>query len=346
MYEVVSSSFPTPEIKWQQTLLGRAVVGLMLSQGLYYVLWHLCTFVVLILPFADLAKTWSTTPPEGWVWWVMEIIQGLSLLAGGMLVGASHRRGILLGLALGLVNSIIYVSTQVATYQPMDPESLYGQTAFQIICGGFGGLLGSIIWKPMVPIIGPPPISRSSEANLTRLHGARRMIRLFRGPVAWVRVGAGAILVALASLWTQYILYSMINNPAIPMSVPTALHYQFVTWEFSILFLLIGAAVGGSNTKNGLKQGLLVGVLATCLLLGLKHTEQLREVPQTIILRYFIHIKPLLEYLGISSEEGQVAFMTIIIVVPMGLLGGWFGGQLLPPLLKQARPKRQSTAPA
>jgi hypothetical protein len=361
MYELAPPSFPTPEQKWQQTLLGRAVVGLMLCQGLYYALWQMCSFVVVLLPFEGLAAVWSKSPPEGWVWWVLLVVQAISLLAGGMMVGAGHRRGILLGFALGLVNSFIFLASQwfilqrLDTYQSLTAEALYGQTILQFVCGGIGGLLGSIIWKPVVQIIGPAPSSPQIGMNLTRLHGTRRWFRPFRGPIAWLRVGIGTTVAVFGCLYASYILRTILDNlnRTGAAQQPTVLHHLFVTWELSILFVIIGTAWAGSNTKNGPKQGLIVGFLATVLLTALQVLGRIDDVTVTpaILMKYFFRFK--LDMSGfpwMNDEQWNLLLMTLITVLPISLVGGWFGSQLLPPLIRPPRQggggKRPITAPA
>jgi hypothetical protein len=142
-------------------------------------------------------------------------------------------------------------------------------------------------------------------------------------------------------MWAYYILRSMLDNRSIPMELPTQYHVHFVTWEISVLFLFVGGVLGGVNTKNGPKQGVLVGLCASALLFGLHLRGDLREVPQTILLKYFFHVN-----FADLGETWAMVVLTLISVVPVGLLGGWFGSQLLPPLIRPPRPaKRGFSAP-
>lgn len=339
IYELSSTPFPTPEANWQQTVLGRGIVGLLFSQGVYYGLWQLCSTFVMASGSDSLIKSWRASPPEGGVWYLLLILQALSLLLGGTLAGAGQRRGVLLGLALGLVNSLIFLTTEWTVRaqtggDAVTGQELVGQASFQILCGAVGGFLGSVIWKPATPILGPVGDTPPPPLRRTALGGARRFFRPFSGPVAWTRVAIGCIIAILGSYWSGFVLQYMLEMGHGEISVNSQYHAKFVTWEFSVLIMLVGAAFSGSNTKNGLKQGLIVG-LVTSIAVILFYTRLERfEVPQTILFIYFIPLKPDL------PDAWPVVLMTLYTVLPLGILGGWFGGQLLPPLLRTQRRKR------
>src|SRR5262249_39726561 len=82
---------------------------------------------------------------------------------------------------------------------------------------------------------------------------------------------------------------------------------QVITWEIKAFFLLLGAAIAGTSTFNGVKQGLCVGVLSTGILVA--------AAP--------------------SSAPVIVLILTMTSCVLLSLVGGWFGCQLLPPVLKR-----------
>ena len=52
---------------------------------------------------------------------------------------------------------------------------------------------------------------------------------------------------------------------------------RVVTWEIQALAVLIGGAVAGYNTANGLKQGLYVGLLASAFLMVVLFNFSLRH---------------------------------------------------------------------
>src|SRR5208282_4424076 len=55
-----ASSASTSEDSWQQTPWGRLLVGVLLGQGLYYVLRHLCTAGALVAHEEGAGGVWGT----------------------------------------------------------------------------------------------------------------------------------------------------------------------------------------------------------------------------------------------------------------------------------------------
>src|SRR5262249_55407318 len=151
-----SSALAPAEVGWQQTALGRTVVGLMLAQGLYYGLLQLSSAVIVGIGNTAIMAEWSHSPPDGWVWWLMQGIQVVSVLVGGVMAGAGQRRAFLLGLLLGLINGSIFLGAQFAVQQAsgkapdalvLSPQTLGIQMMVQMVCGAIGGFLGGFIWK-------------------------------------------------------------------------------------------------------------------------------------------------------------------------------------------------------
>lgn len=353
MYDVSQppSGLAPAESGWQQTPLGRGLLGLMLAQGLFYGLQHLGSTIILGIGNPALMADWSHTPPEGWVWWLMLGIQILGVLIGGVMAGAGQRRAVLLGLFVGLVNGLIFLSAQVAVQQAASGQQagaaglsmtvLCGQLLAQTVSGALGGFLGSYRWKPVVPIVDTGTVPGMPPPRLTALTGAQRLFRPFRGRIAWVRVGVGIAVVALVSLWANWGLQMIImksQNSNLPLSLPSYLHYQIVTWQISVLGLIFGSAWAGATTRNGLKQGLLVG-LASCVLLIFFQAENMVQdgVPQTILFRYFLPLN-FEEWIG---KTGNTIALTVLSVIPLAMLGGWFGSQLLPPLARLPRQQKR-----
>jgi hypothetical protein len=86
---------------------------------------------------------------------------------------------------------------------------------------------------------------------------------------------------------------------------------QLVTWEIMGLSTLLGAAGAGATTRNGLKQGLFVGAGSCILLIG--------------------------NFLGARSVSLELIAWTATSILGLTVAGGWFGGQLFPPLVPWAR---------
>jgi putative membrane protein (TIGR04086 family) len=339
-----------PEDRWQQTTLGRAFVGLMLAQGMYYGLWQFCAFLVVAFGNINLNNDWAHSPPEGWVWVLLQLIQLASVVLGGMVAGAGAgpRRGLFIGLLLGLVNGVIFLVVQAAVQQPLEPPALYGQAGFQAACGAVGGLLGGLVWRPITPILGPSGATLLPRTDLASLPVFRRLLTPFRGPVAWIRVFIGIIVAVGGSMWAEWILRYMLTHWGKELSVPSQLHARFVTWEISVLILLAGAAVSGSNTRYGFKHGLLVGLVTFGVLISFHLSEGREgreglfyEVPQTILFTLFLGIDLKDQF----TEPWPAIILSFCSVLPVAILGGWFGAELLPPLLRLPRRRRKILYP-
>jgi hypothetical protein len=138
-------------------------------------------------------------------------------------------------------------------------------------------------------------------------------MRMFAGPIAFPRVAVGVSLVVMGVVWANAILEFVLEASSGTLSISSHLQAQLVSWEISALAALFGAGFAGATTFNGLKQGLCVGLGAGVLILGIRiGTAETPVEPEPLILM-------------ISS------------VFLLTLAGGWFGGQLFPPLAVRQR---------
>ncbi len=78
-----------------------------------------------------------------------------------------------------------------------------------------------------------------------------------------------------------------------------------VLWEVKAVAVLIGGFFAGAGTANGLKQGLVSGIFTGAI------------------------VNVTLVYRGTSLD---VVALSLAVAFCLALAGGWFGGQLFPPL--------------
>jgi hypothetical protein len=161
-----------------------------------------------------------------------------------------------------------------------------------------------------VPLLGASRVTRS----LGRRGAVTRALALFAGRVSWWRVAAGATLAVLGSLSATLLLELAARAASAHATgyTPATLEGQFMqdkilTWEVKALLILAGAALAGTNTRNGFKQGLFVGVLVTLALSAVLAWQGRGTLP--------------------------ILAGTVISAVCLSVVGGWFGSQLLPPLV-------------
>src|SRR5205807_1140353 len=90
--------------RWMHTPLGRVVVGVVLAQGLFYSLRHLFTGIMMMIEGEDVAlQPWTSF--HGLLF--LQALQVLAPMLGGVLAGAGHRGGALIGGLVGAVNGAL-----------------------------------------------------------------------------------------------------------------------------------------------------------------------------------------------------------------------------------------------
>jgi hypothetical protein len=295
---------------WQQTPWARILIGLLLAQGLYYGLVHLCKAGLLVVHDPAAMDVWVTL--AGLL--VLQGLQALGLLVGGALAGAGQRRALLYGGIVGLWNGVIYVILQLHNAELFNPVALYGQPVLQTACGALGGLVGSLIWRPLA-LLGTAGGAACEAGPLLR---KSKPGRFFAGPIAWARVLAGAALAVAGATWATVILDIVLAASEGHLTIDSHVQAHLVTWEITALAMFVGSALAGASTANGLKQGLCVGVATAILLVAFR--------------------------LGGKHLQVDDVVLTAASALVICQVGGWFGSQLFPPILAGAGRRRLAPA--
>jgi hypothetical protein len=241
----------------------------------------------------------------------IQALQVLGLLAGALLAGAGFRHGIYYGAMVGACNGILTVVVPSSSL-PATIVVLFGQPLLHTAFGAVGGYIASRIWKA------PPEVEiGTTRTSVQVLFSAHRFVSLLGGPVAWGRLVAGSALTVTGTVSANYVLQALLDFSKGTLSITSHVQSQLVTWEVTALAMLVGGALAGSCTLNGIKQGLGVGIATSMVLVGLR--------------------------LGTSHcpwlNLGHAVFSALIF----GLVGGWFGGSLFPPLI--SIPKKRGLGP-
>jgi hypothetical protein len=294
------------EGQWQNTPWGRIVVGVLLSQGLGHGLQMLCTAGLLAASEESSRTVWGTL--FGLV--LLQVLHALSLVIGAGVTAAGQRRGLFLGSVVGLTSGCLFLAAQVLQSDRLPDATALNEPLLALVFGALGGLFGSIIWKPLPPLILP------RLADKSRSRPAPVAPSALDGPIAWGRVLVGLGVVACGVLWPAIILNVVVEYSQGRFRLESQLQAQLVTWEIAGILTLAGGAFAGATTRNGLKHGLLVGVCGTLLLLG--------------------------NYLANRTVVLEQTLLMVFCVLSLTVAGGWFGGHLFPPLA----PKRRKTGPA
>jgi hypothetical protein len=133
------------------------------------------------------------------------------------------------------------------------------------------------------------------------------------GRITWWRIVAGLALSAGGSLYANVVLQYVLEGGEGHLSNDTHLQAQIVTWEIIALAMLVGGALAGATTANGIKQGLLAGLGVAAVSMG-------------------IHISK-------DKMEFESALLAACAPIALGMVGGKFGADLFPPVERAARPK-------
>lgn len=288
---------------WQHTPVGRIFIGLLLAQGLFYGLRHLLTGLLLLLLHGPSNMQEALTTLPGLVG--VQALQIVALLLAGLVAAAGQRSGLLLGLVLGVVNGVIAVIAQqwpaTATHSLLPP---YGQPLIQGFVGAVSGVMGGTIWKPLAVVLAP------DSAQMKRKPLTRPKVPLFAGKIHWIRILCGSALTVAGCLSAHFMLERALLASGDALVTETYWQEKVVTWEIKALAMVLGGALAGIGTTNGFKQGVFVGILSGAVL----------------------NIA-----LALRSADWVVIVLTMTSALCLSLAGGWFGGQLFPPLSNYKR---------
>ncbi len=292
--------------RWQQTAWGRVLIGLLLAQGLFYGLRQLLTGAMLAASGAEGAEAaWTTEHGT----WLLQGIQFLTLLLGGLLAGVGQRYGVVLGAVVGAWNGVLAVLLNQGPTHDLAPAALTALPGLHATFAAVGGWLGGLIWRPL-----PAPVVPGALVS-ARKAAAQRRLSLFAGPVGWFRVALGAALAIAGTLTAEMLFEKVLSYGGGKLGTSTELQDRIIIWEIKALAVLLGSALAGATTPNGFKQGLFVGLFSSFVLVGLESHG--------------------------SPRWFEIAALTFVSSFSLALAGGWFGGQLFPPVFKV--PRRSAT---
>jgi hypothetical protein len=299
-------------VKWMHAASGRILLGVLLAQGLYFGLRRLCSAGLLAAEESDPQGVWTSLLGV----FLVQGLQALGLLVGGALAGAGYRRGLTLGALVGAISGAISLTLLLGAQEELTAIALYGQPLVQMVIGAVGGAIGSTIWKPL------SAIESSGQSKLIpvklvipppQTHPAT-----FSGPISWTRVLAGSLVAVAGTIYAKTLLNFVLDASDGKLSLDGFLEAELVTWEIKALAILFGSAIAGSGTVNNLKQGSCVGMAVSIVQMGI-----------------------LLASDTVPLERG---ILTVAAALALGLVGGWFGGQMLPAYVP--RPITRSYGPA
>ncbi len=286
-------------VKWMHAASGRILLGVLLAQGLYFGLRRLCSAGLLAMDEGDSQGVWSSLFGV----FLVQGLQAFGLLVGGMLAGAGYRRGAMLGALVGAISGAISLALLLGLQQELTAIALYGQPLVQMVFGTVGGAIGCTIWKPL---------TASELSDKSKLIAVKAVVpppqthpAKFSGPISWGRVLVGAAAAVAGTIYAKTLLRFVLDAAEGQLSIDSFLEAELVTWEIKALAILFGSAIAGWGTVNNLKQGSCVGICVSMVQIGIFFSSD-----------------------AVPMEKG---ILTVAAALALGLVGGWFGGQMFPP---------------
>lgn len=294
---------------WRQTPWGRILIGVVLAQGLFYGLRHLYAGVALGLQAQGAAVEGAASFSNVLL---LQALQLAALALGAVMAGAGQPRGFVLGCMVGVWNGVFSVLFGPSEF--LSAVALYGQPLVHAAFGALAGWAGSTVWKPVL-FPGPGGSRVVRKQPLPRLRAP-----ILAGPVAWTRVSLGAVIAVVGTLSAKFLFEWLLDISGGRLGTSSALQDKLVTWEIQSLAVVLGGALAGATTLNGLKQGLFVGLLTSAGLAGFN--------------------------LANHHATFELIALTLVGSFGLSLAGGWFGGQLLPPITPKVRLGHEFSATA
>jgi hypothetical protein len=242
---------------------------------------------------------------------VIQGLQALGLLLGGALAGAGRPRGVMFGALVGVWNGLLFIIFHSSQGALLTPMTLYGQPLLQTAFGALGGAVGRFVWKPL-PAVAEAAVAAGGARDSDDIR--IQLKKYFGGRIHWVRVLIGTAAGVIGAVSATAILDLVVVAGQEKLTVETHFQAHVITWEITALAILAGSALAGSGTRNGLKQGLVVGILSAVVLVGLAFG------------------KPKFDIFNLT--------LTLTTALFLSLAGGWFGGNLFPPLAPSERKRK------
>ncbi|HKB02011.1 MAG TPA: hypothetical protein VKD90_07305, partial [Gemmataceae bacterium] len=188
-------------------------------------------------------------------------------------------------------------------------EWLVGVPAGLMVLGVVGGFIGRLMMPPA------PVLPRIAQPDAPGRTAAPKR----RAPLAWLRILVGATLVVGGTIYSDGIRGGLASFfPGHGGSFGAG---RLVTWQVTVIVALAGGFIAGAHTRRGLGQGAVAGLLAGA---AVAVAAALDPVP-SLVLEFWM------DQLG-QKVIGPPTFAAVGATACLGtVVGGWLGGQLLPP---------------
>jgi hypothetical protein len=304
---------------WQQSPGGRVVLGTLLALGLCY--GTLQMGMACLRAMGIDAASGQLDPLTGLL--LFQGLQVVAVFAGGLLAGAGQERGSLLGGTVGLLCGVgvlaamlggvsagliqSYSSELLSPGTPTHDMIMFSLPVQHLVIGALGGFVAAAIWPPLVAAT-DPRYSSLGKRKPARRDPNQPAFAHWTGPISWVRVVIGTAIAVFGAINTPTMIEYGLRLSEYKIQLMTQLENQVAYGQVFGLSILLGGCFAGATRVNGLKQGLVVGVLVAIIMAG--------------------------SFMKVAAEFAPSVMFPILSALLLGPVGGWFGSELLPPVGK------------
>jgi hypothetical protein len=310
----------------EPTAAGRVAVGVLVALGGYL---GLREWVGAGLLGAGIAgdEWWETETAA----WVTLGLRAASAIVGGLVAGAGRVGGWMTGTLAGCVAGGLLLSADVAAHPAGPGPIAYLGALAAAVAGLVAGTLGTFLWPSPVEL--PRATSGSRGSSLLRLAREQEEARKGR-PTQWLRIVIG-VSIAFSGIVAADVVRTGLSKGSIGnLHMGSAFHAPVVCLELAAAVIFFGGATAGASTGAGVRHGVIAGLLAGIAAVAITATRHPNVFPA--VEGYFW-----LSNIPNENIRDTAALLELLIAVwVVTVIGGWFGGQLLPPLASKAQLRR------
>jgi hypothetical protein len=295
---------------------------------------RIVTGTVLALVF-DLAVRQLTS---GWLltsavdaesWWLsfegLQVVLGIQTAAvifGAVLAAAGRPQGYFLGTIVGGLCGLLFLGAEVfGSGAPVLDLVMLVQPGVLLVTGAIAGVAGSRVWPTPPDVEKPLP----TQPKLSSIQlGTEEIIHPGR-PTNWVRIVVGTLVMVAGVTQADKSRFYAQKYSGGALHVQSQAQGKFLSLQLATLAALIGAGFAGACTGAGLRHGLLTGALAGAGVIAIGAATGEVVAP----IEYWLGK---LQMNGLGWAELSVMATVAMSVTMVGIVGGWLGGALFPPL--------------
>jgi hypothetical protein len=302
----------------------RVVVGTVVGLGLYLGLRKLSAgFVLAILHEAE--SWWQSSEALTAIF----ILQLVSCGFGALLASAGRTRGIALGAGVGTLCGGLFLLAESLDGAPPTQLVFLLQPVLMTICAAIAGAVGSWVWAAVPELDMPAPLVKKSSSIELLQEKPKHAER----PTKWLRVIVGSIVIVAGMGLAEKARIGAEKASGGMLRVESRGQGKFMSWQIATLAVLAGGAFAGATTGAGLRHGVFVGLIGAFGGGALMMMRSEFTQPEEYLLKYM--------NLAVTGPGDPVAVLGIGFgILVATLVGGWFGGQLFPPLAPEHMRRR------